>query len=246
MARAFARVAAANDGESGKICRAGARAAVLGCRPLPLKPLNLHEFPYVPGWPAGCKQVTAPEIAEVPQCRVQRRTSVPRPQSRLRHGRRRRRRPKTTPRTMAAAPLRPCSMPPQPPRTPRLASSATGRPTHVHGAADQPRRNSPPAATLKARPRPRRRGAQTSADATKNAECGTATPVASSNATVNPSPAQNAIANQAGAAAPTDIAGGTALDVFAGAAAATVTDATANATTPDATTKTGQPGRQRQ
>ena len=160
MARAFSRAAGCERRESGKICRAGARAAVLGCRPLPLKPLNLRVFPYAPGWPAGCKQVTAPEIAEVPQCRVQRRTSVPRPQSRLRHGRRRRRRPKTTPKTTVAAPLRPCSTPPQPPRTPRIRSRRRNRPPHARPRRPiSPRRNSPPAAPMArpARPRPRRR-----------------------------------------------------------------------------------------
>jgi flagellar hook-length control protein FliK len=81
-------------------------------------------------------------------------------------------------------------------------------------------------------------GAQTSADATKNANAA-AGPAASSNATLNPSPAQNATANPAGAAAPNDIAGGgTALDAFAAATATIGTDATANAAAPDATTKT--------
>ena len=135
-----------------------------GCRAwlpsYPLKPLNLRVFPYAPGWPAGCKQVTAPKIAEVPQCRVQRRTSVPRPQSRLRHGRKRRRRPKTTPRTTAAAPLRPWSTPPQPLRTPRIRSRRRNRPPHARPRRPiSPRRNSPPAAPMArpARPRARRR-----------------------------------------------------------------------------------------
>ncbi len=80
--------------------------------------------------------------------------------------------------------------------------------------------------------------AQTSADATKNANPA-ATPVASSNATVDPSATQNATADQTGTTAPTDIAGaGTALNAFAGAAASIVTDAVANAATADATTKT--------
>ena len=133
-----------------------------GCRAWlpspPIKPLNSHGFPYAAGWPAGCKQVTALKIAEVPQCRVQRRTSVPRPQSRLRHGRRRRRRPKTTPKTMVAAPLRPCSMPPQPRRTPRIRSR--NRPPHARPRPRpiSSRRNSPPIAIVArpAQPRARR------------------------------------------------------------------------------------------
>ncbi|MGA8497288.1 MAG: flagellar hook-length control protein FliK [Xanthobacteraceae bacterium] len=80
-------------------------------------------------------------------------------------------------------------------------------------------------------------GTQTSANATKNANA-VAPPVANSNATVNPSPAQNAIPNQA-VTAPTDTTGGgTALGVFAGAAAAAFAGAAANAATPDAATKT--------
>jgi flagellar hook-length control protein FliK len=79
--------------------------------------------------------------------------------------------------------------------------------------------------------------APAAATANVNATATTPAPVASSNANASPVATQNATANQAGAAAPTDT--GAALNVFAGEAAANiVTDATANAAIPDASAKT--------
>src|SRR5258708_14796108 len=143
MARAFAGAAACE--RAGK--RQNLPSGRKGCRArLPanlIKLLNLLIFLFSTGWPAGCRQVTAPAIAEVPPCRVQRRTSVSRPQSHLRHGRRRRRRPKTAPKTTAkpivAAPLQPCPTP-HPPPTPPIPNPAPNRPPN----ATPPRPTNPP------------------------------------------------------------------------------------------------------
>ena len=117
------------------------------------------------------------------------------------------------------------------PAAPRTSTAAAANQLTAKFAT---RRNSGTAGAAQSAPS----GAQARAGATNNANA-TATPVASSNAAVDPSATPNVTANQAGTAAPADIAGaGTVLDIFAGAATTIVTDAAANAATPDATTKT--------
>jgi flagellar hook-length control protein FliK len=120
----------------------------------------------------------------------------------------------------AAAPDTDNAQPAPQPAAPRTSTAANQPMAKVSSG----RNNSATGATQSTPP-----NTKAPAGAAKNATA-TTTPVASSNATVDPSAAQDTAANQAGTAAATDT-------VLAGAAATIVTDATANAATADATTK---------
>ena len=208
MARAFSQASGAGDGESGKICRAGARAAVLGCRPPTLKPLNSHAFLYAAGLARGLQaghcardrrgpavSSTASNVSATPAV-----ASSPWPQTAAAsqdnaqdHGG-----------GPFAALLDAAAAAPDTTNT----AAATGRPAHVHGGAPiNSRRNSPPAATVArpAQPRARRR-ARRRLPARRKTRMPTATPVASFKRSGRSKPGPERDANQAGTAAPTDIA----------------------------------------
>ena len=125
----------------------------------------------------------------------------------------------------AAAPDTDNAQPAPQPAAPRTSTAANQPMAKVSSG----RNNSATGATQSTPP-----NTKAPAGAAKNATA-TTTPVASSNATVDPSAAQDTAANQAGTAAATDT--DAAVNVLAGQAATIVTDATANAATADATTK---------